>query len=251
MIRIVSCVPSLTELIFHLSPEQLVGRTTFCIHPPEIKSVDKIGGTKNLNISKILSLQPDWVICTKEENEKEQVVELANSQNVLVFDIKNLNDALEAILKIGEISQSTSKAGQLIADIKNERALYKKASAKRAIYLIWQNPWMTVGNDTYIHHMMNEAGFDNVFSDTTRYPEIDLETEIGKRKPEVILLSSEPFPFKTRHSLDLSNRFPEINTLLVDGTYFSWYGSRIKEAYSYFSHHFSTLKPQSANNKFT
>lgn len=230
--RVVSLVPSLSELVYYLQPEALVGRTRFCVYPTEIVQVDRIGGTKNVNITAVEKLRPDLILASKEENIREQVEALAANTRVEVFDIKNIEDALGAISQIGELLNEPVKALRLTEEINLKRAQFKQKALGEAVYLIWQKPWMTVGGDTYIHAMMEEAGFTNVFQSTTRYPTLTLE-ELVASQPRFLLLSSEPYPFQESDQAFFRKMLPNTHVLRVDGTYFSWYGSRLSQFYPY------------------
>jgi ABC-type Fe3+-hydroxamate transport system substrate-binding protein len=235
-LNIVSLVPSLTELLFHLGLEdQIVGRTKFCIHPSDkVTSIPKIGGTKNINIQKIIDLKPDLIIANKEENTKADIEILKQSCKVHVTEIANFKQAIFAIDDIGLMTNTADKATSIIEEIEelfsNLKPTLKKA---KVCYLIWQKPYMSIGNDTYIHSMLEICGFENICKDHTRYPELTLE-EIKSRQPDYIFLSSEPFPFKQQHIDELQVHFPECKILLVDGEYFSWYGNRMIDAAKYF-----------------
>lgn len=236
--RIVSLVPSQTELLYTLGlNERVVGITKFCVHPEEwFRSKQRIGGTKNINIDKILSLQPDLVIANKEENVKDQVEALAKRVPVLVTDINNLQQALGMIRDIGEITRTEEKAGELIEAIgKNFKALADEVPVekKTCAYLIWKDPYMTVGHDTFIHHMLQYCGFTNAFEHLARYPEVSV-ADMRAKGCEYILLSSEPYPFAEKHIHELNRELPQSKIILVDGEMFSWYGSRLLEAAEYF-----------------
>ncbi|MFT4536885.1 MAG: ABC-type Fe3+-hydroxamate transport system substrate-binding protein [Saprospiraceae bacterium] len=234
--KIVSLVPSLTELLFHLGLEEMiVGRTKFCIHPAEkVKIVPKIGGTKNVNIQKVLDLKPDLVLANKEENTKSDIEALKQNCNVHVTEIENFKQAIFAIDDIGLMTNTAVKATTLIEEIEASFSQLKPKLQKAKIcYLIWQKPYMSIGNDTYIHDMLEICGFENICKDQTRYPELTLE-DIKSRQPNYIFLSSEPFPFKQVHIDELKDQMPNCKILLVDGEYFSWYGSRMVGAAQYF-----------------
>ena len=234
--KIVSLVPSLTELLFHLGLEnQIVGRTKFCIHPKsEVKTVPKIGGTKNVNIQKVIDLKPDLVIANKEENTRSDIEALQQSCNVHVTEISNFKQAIFAIDNIGLITNTAKKTTALIEEIENSFSNLKSNLQKAKVcYLIWQKPYMSIGNDTYIHDMLEICGFDSICKDQTRYPELTLE-DIKSRQPDYIFLSSEPFPFKQLHIDELKAHLPDCKVFLVDGEYFSWYGSRMVGAAQYF-----------------
>ena len=234
--RIISLVPSQTELLYSLGLEtEVVGITKFCVHPAEwLATKTRVGGTKQINIQTIKQLQPDLIIANKEENVKEQIEALASDYPVWISDVNNLNDALQMILSVGTITGKSTKAETLIATIENQFAKLKMPDIKpRVCYLIWQNPYMTVGGDTFISHMLQQAGFENIFAHQLRYPVITLE-ELSTMNYELLLLSSEPYPFSQKHIDELQPLLPGKKILLVDGELFSWYGSRLQYAPEYF-----------------
>lgn len=235
--KIVSLVPSLTELLFHLGLEdQIVGRTKFCIHPSEkVKPVPKIGGTKNVNIQKVLDLKPDLILANKEENTKADIEALRHGCKVHVTEIANYKEAISAMGDIGLMTNSVEQTTSLINEIESAFSLTTPINNKpKVCYLIWQNPYMSIGSDTYIHDMLRICGFNNICSDQTRYPTLNIE-DIQTKRPDYIFLSSEPFPFKQKHIDALQIYLPESKIILVDGEYFSWYGSRMVGAAQYFS----------------
>jgi ABC-type Fe3+-hydroxamate transport system substrate-binding protein len=240
--RIISLVPSQTELLYDLGLDQeIVGITKFCIHPHDkCKTKAKVGGTKNININKINILVPDLIIANKEENDELQIKELIKSYPVWISDIKTLNDAYRMMETVGEMVNRKDKMIALVEQIKleilNNQALQKESTSdvRNAVYLIWRHPYIVVGNDTFINTMVEVAGFTNVFIDKIRYPEITID-QLKERSPHYILLSSEPFPFKEKHQVEFQAEFPDSKVLLVDGEMFSWYGSHLLKAPSYFS----------------
>ncbi len=230
--RIISLVPSLTELLFDLGLEQqIVGRTRFCIHPEDrVNTIPVCGGTKNPNTEKILSLNPDLIIANKEENRKADVEALSDDVEVVVSDISTVEQAIEFIQQVGEkleVQDPSTALTVRILEAFNQRPT--KSSVDTA-YFIWKDPWMTIGNDTYIHDVMVHYGLRNVFEEQTRYPTTTIE-ELVELSPEIVLLSSEPFPFKEKHIQELQSRLPNSNIMLVDGEWFSWYGSRMLPAF--------------------
>ncbi|MCG2613631.1 helical backbone metal receptor [Terrimonas sp. NA20] len=234
--RIISLVPSQTELLADLGlDEAVIGITKFCIHPEKwFRSKTRVGGTKTLDTARIHQLQPDLIIANKEENVKEQVEDLANSFPVWVSDVNDLEDALTMIREIGRITSTTETASKIIAGIRQSfSGLPLYASLRKAAYLIWKDPYMTVGNDTFIHSMLRAAGFENVFGDQTRYPVVDVPG-IQRSGCEYLFLSSEPYPFKQKHIDELQLQLPGVKIMLVDGEMFSWYGSRLLYAAEYF-----------------
>ena len=221
-------VPSLTELLIDLGlSNQIVGRTRFCIHPSnKISTIPNIGGTKNPNIEKIRDLEPDLVITNKEENRKEDVDTIIEFCEVIVTEINTIDDALFWISKLGLTLGKTEESNTLIDQIREHIPIESNLNHIPTAYFIWKDPWMSVGHDTYIHDVMHRFGFRNVFSNQTRYPSITID-ELVILNPKLILLSSEPFPFKEKHIQELMNELPESNIQLVDGEWFSWYGSRM------------------------
>jgi ABC-type Fe3+-hydroxamate transport system substrate-binding protein len=233
--RIISVVPSQTELLFYLGlNEELVGITKFCIHPKnKFKSTTKVGGTKTLNINKIKALKPDLIIANKEENELSQIEELTTFCPVWISDIYNLTGAIDMIEKVGELVGRQNQAKTLSRAIKQQFDDLKIPSLNlRAAYFIWRKPYMIAGKNTFIDSMLQKCGLINAF-EIERYPEV-YPGMITNAKPEIIFLSSEPYPFKERHITEFKTLLPHSIIKLVDGEVFSWYGSRLLEAPLYF-----------------
>ncbi len=237
--RIISLVPSLTELLSDLElDKEIIGITKFCVHPKEwFKSKPRVGGTKKINIEFIHKLNPDLVIANKEENVKEQVEELSKSYSVLITDINSLETAMLAILQIGNLTGRRERSMKMVADTRarfyNLNFHLQDKRKTDAAYLIWKKPYMAAGGGTFINDMMHYCGLRNVFSDVKRYPEITLN-EIKERRCEIVLLSSEPYPFKEKHVGEIKNLLPGVKIVLADGEMFSWYGSRLLKAANYF-----------------
>lgn len=234
--RIVSLVPSQTELLSYLGlDDETIGITRFCIHPPGwYRSKTRIGGTKDLHLEKIKALRPDLVIANKEENNWEQVEEIRKFCPVWTSDVANLHDALEMIREISLLTDRVEQGIRLTEEIDARLSeLFKEYNTISAAYLIWKDPYMTVGGDTFIHDMMRICGLKNIFAQTHRYPEVTVE-EIKERSPRVLLLSSEPYPFREEHIHILSAQLPATKVLLADGEMFSWYGSRLLHSVAYF-----------------
>lgn len=246
-VRIVSLVPSITALLHSLQLEdETVGITKFCIHPIEwYRNKTRIGGTKNVDIEKVTSLQPDLIIANKEENVKAQVDALAINFPVLLTDVNNLEDALEMILRVGKLTHKQQAAEAICNNIKTgfENLQYAQLNTQRipTAYLIWKDPYMTVGGDTYIHDMMQHAGFQNIFANKTRYPEVSI-TAIQQSNCQLLLLSSEPYPFKESHLKEWKEHLPGIQVKLVNGEMFSWYGSMLMDAPHYFEKLLTSIK---------
>lgn len=233
--RIVSLVPSQTELLADLGLEdRVVGVTKFCVHPASWrKEKTIIGGTKQLHLDRIRQLKPDLIIANQEENDREQVEALAQDFPVWVSKVVDLPTALEMIVGVGEATATRTLAEDLALKIKASFAGLEKFPTLSCAYLIWRKPYMVSGGDTFIQAMLEAAGFQNVFGDQDRYPEVSLE-ELAAADPEWILLSSEPFPFREKHLEELSGVCPNAEIRLVDGEMFSWYGSRLLRSADYF-----------------
>ena len=234
--RIISLVPSQTELLFDLGLNQeVIGITKFCVHPQEwFRTKTRIGGTKQVNISLIDSLLPDLIIANKEENTKEDVDALSARYPVWTSDIHTIDEAYEMIRAIGEIVNKAHTAKNIIdRSIAAFSSMDTSPCRSRVCYLIWQDPLMTIGNDTFIHAMLEAAGFINVFAGKQRYPEITPQDLINQT-PDLVFLSSEPFPFQQKHIDKFRQLLPHSKIILVDGEVFSWYGSRMIHAPGYF-----------------
>ncbi len=229
---IVSLVPSITELLFDLGlGDRVVGRTRFCIHPEnKVEDVEIIGGTKNPRVKKIVSLEPDLIIANKEENRKKHIEELEKHTDVHLTNITNLNEALFGIHLIGELCGAEEEAAELLENIQAEMERVPEEPQLSVAYMIWRKPWMTVGGDTYINSVLGHWNLKNVFQEDTRYPEISLNA-IARKNPDLIFLSSEPYPFKEKHINEVKNASPRSNVVLVNGEWFSWYGSRMLPAF--------------------
>ena len=239
--RIISLVHSQTELLFDLGlNKEVIGITKFCIHPDEwFRTKTRIGGTKQLKMDIIHQLQPDLIIANKEENVKEQIEELEKHYPVWISDVNNLADAYEMIDQTGLITNKQQSAHEIINRIKESFSKLETRNSKPATcYLIWQNPYMTAGGDTFIHSMLEAAGFENMYADKTRYPEITIDQlqsrSLSGAGCQLLFLSSEPFPFTQKHIDELQPLLPNTSIILVDGEMFSWYGSRMQYAPEYF-----------------
>lgn len=237
--RIISLVPSQTELLFDLGLEtEVVGITKFCLHPAHwFQEKKRVGGTKTLHFQKIADLKPDLIIGNKEENTREQIEVLAEQYPVWMSDVLDLNSALEMIDNIGKLTNRSAKAEVIARDISTGFAglaemVRPQPRRIKVAYLIWRKPFMAAASDTFIQDMLNKAGFDNVFTHLTRYPEISIES-LQAAAPDLILLSSEPYPFQEKHIREIQDYCPDSRVMLVDGEMFSWYGSRLLKAAGY------------------
>jgi ABC-type Fe3+-hydroxamate transport system substrate-binding protein len=231
--RIVCLVPSITELLCDLGlQDKIVGITKFCVHPESCyQSKVRIGGTKDFDIEAIRLLNPDIIIANKEENQKDLLITLKKYFPVWISDIETTEQALEMIEMLGVVFKRTIEANDMIKKINfNFDRIESPDKEIYAAYLIWKKPYMSINSNTYIHHLLDKCGIKNVFSASpSRYPKISEEL-LQKSKPDVIFLSSEPYPFKEKHFAELQEICPNARIFLVDGEMFSWYGSRMLKA---------------------
>lgn len=235
--RIVSLVPSQTELLFDLGlAEKVVGVTKFCIHPTEARTkAVVVGGTKNFDFEKINALKPDLIIGNKEENYQLGIDQLAAKYPVWLSDITNLSEALDMIRRVGFIVGAKHEAQLLVNNISNSFTInYDKQALVSAAYFIWRKPYMVAATGTFIDDLLHRAGFANVFADQSRYPEITAG-QLAAAAPERILLSSEPYPFGDKHMAEFREICPAATVQVVDGELFSWYGSRLRKSAAYLS----------------
>ena len=242
--RIVSVVPSQTELLYDLGLDlEVAGITKFCVHPSLwYRSKQRVGGTKKLDLDLIRRLEPDLIIANKEENEKDQVLALQDQFPVWTSDIPNLDAALEMIEQVGLITNRIMEASRINDSIKKAFSHITPVTPPvHTAYLVWQEPYMTIGGDTFIHDMMARAGFTNIFGDKNRYPEIRLN-ELKGRGCDLLLLSSQPFPFSEKHAARFRELLPGVQIELVGGEMFSWYGSRLIKSPGYLNRIIDKIK---------
>ena len=232
--RIVSLVPSQTELLVDLGAEaDIVGVTKFCVHPPELKRTKTVvGGTKDFKIDVVLALKPDLVVANKEENPRPAMERLAESLPTYVSDVSDPDSSAAMIRDLGALLGRDLAADAWCAWMDDARSRLRQAveayPGRRALYLMWKGPYMAAGVDTFISAMMGELNLENALRDrakNTRYPALSVE-DIRTLHPDVVLLSSEPFPFGENHRRELAEELPGTPLVLVDGEPFSWYGTR-------------------------
>lgn len=234
--RIISLVPSITELLATLKlDEETIGITKFCVHPQSwFQQKQRIGGTKNISTGVIHQLNPDLIIANKEENDRLQIEELAKHYPVWVTEVNNIESALEMMDDIGTITNRKDEAQILIDQIQDKIQNFSKSitfSNQKVAYVIWKEPLMIAGKDTYINSMLTILGLKNIATEN-RYPTINLES-IPATGSELVFLSSEPYPFKEKDILHFQAGLPNCKIILVDGEMFSWYGSRMLHAFPY------------------
>jgi iron complex transport system substrate-binding protein len=238
--RIVSLVPSQTELLYDLGLEDsIVGITKFCVHPVHFKSTKRIvGGTKQVKIDKIRELQPDIIIANKEENTKEIVDELSRICPVWVTNIITIEDNLQMISDFGHLFNKRTEAQKWIDKLnfayQDFQHFINDQPIKKVAYFIWANPYMVAGKETFINELLKLNHYQNIYEEKGRYPEIELKKIRMEGDPDLVFLSSEPFPFKDEHAFEIGRFTHHAKTIFVDGEYFSWHGSRLVEAFEYF-----------------
>lgn len=228
--RIISLVPSITELLHYLKlNNRVVGITKFCIKPSDWHNVKtRVGGTKNINLDKIKQLNPDLIIANKEENTKKDIELISKIFPVWISDINSYEDAIVGIKNIANICNKRKEGNLLINNIENKKNNYKfkkNNKNKKVLYLIWKKPYMAVGKNTYINDIINKLGYQNCYNQK-RYKEISIDNII-ELSPDFLFLSSEPYPFKENDLIELQEKLPNTKCKLVDGELFSWYGSRL------------------------
>ncbi len=238
--RIVSLVPSQTELLYDLGlAEKIVGITKFCVHPFHLKPTKTIvGGTKKVKYDKIEALQPDIILCNKEENTKEIVETLEKIAPVHVSDVKTVEDSVEMIEQYGVLFNYRTEALKIIQKIRfghdDFKSFMQGRPPRKCAYFIWRDPWMVAGDDTFIDYLLQLNHFENIYAEKGRYPEIELKKIRLEGDPELVLFSSEPYPFKDEHAFEVGRFTHHGKVVFVDGEMFSWYGSRLTKAFDYF-----------------
>lgn len=212
---------------------EVIGITKFCVHPEHWrKSKVIVGGTKTPDLDKIRALKPDLILGNKEENERATIEALAKEFRVWMSEIYTVEDAIRMIETVGRMTGKYSESMALASRIRDGFGALRQLSPYRTLYLIWHNPWMGVASRTFIHDMIRRTGLINVLASQTRYPELS-EAQIQELNPELILLPSEPYPFRDKHVDQLQRLLPNARIRAVDGEMFSWYGSRLPKAIDY------------------
>lgn len=249
--RIVSLVPSLTELLCQLGlRDRLVGRTGFCIHPRDaLRDVPRIGGTKDVDIERVRTLSPTHVVVNVDENEKPTVDRIAElGPEIIVTHPITVDDNLALVESFGE-RFGVRDAALRIAERQREamhRLRTRRFTPVDVLYLIWKDPWMSIGRDTFIASMLAQVGLRSVIEDAEpRYPELTLR-QIAGSGARAVLLSSEPYRFGDAHCAALHEELARLRPdatdragprapacVTIDGEMTSWYGSRAIEGLNY------------------
>lgn len=217
----------------------IVGITKFCVHPYHLKQTKTVvGGTKNIHLEKIKQLQPDFILCNKEENTKEIVEQCEQIATTHVSEIYNIQDSIDLIKTYGELLSCRTEASKIIEKINfnlnNFNAFIADKEVLKVAYFIWRKPWMVAANNTFIDYLLELNKFENIYKDKERYPEVEIKNMHLEGNPDLLFLSSEPFPFKEEHALELGKCTHHAKTIFVDGEMFSWFGSRLIKAFDYF-----------------
>ncbi|MBD7908963.1 ABC transporter substrate-binding protein [Sporosarcina gallistercoris] len=238
--RIVSLCPGITDTLFALElQEEVVGRTRFCIHPsPAVLTVEAVAGTKDIKLDAILQLKPDLIIAEKEENTREIVEALEQHLPVYVAEVQCVQEAYQMIEDIGDVTDRRDQALNLITEIQEGFHSLQGLTSGSAMYVIWKKPYMVAGRTTYIDSLLETLGFSNpskVFPG--RYPELTTH-DFQSANPDLVLLASEPYPFKEKHMPEFQDILPHATILPIDGEMF-WYGPRMLDAASYFKERLS------------
>ena len=239
--RIISLVPSLTELLHDMSLEpQILGVTKYCVHPIHYRITKTlVGGTKKVKYKEISALNPDFILCSKEENTPEMLAELEKIAPVYVSDVNSFEEALDLIKKLGIILNRRTEANHIIDRINfkyNEfRASIKDKEIIRVAYFIWADPLMVAGSNTFINDMLRICKFENGYANKKeRYPVIKPKRMHVLANPKLLLFSSEPHDFTDEEVYDVLRSTKKTLTMYVDGEYFAWYGSRLVKAFEHF-----------------
>ncbi len=229
--RIISLVPSQTQFLHYLGlEEEVVGITKFCIHPKEwFETKTRVGGTKNVNVERVRALQPDFIIANKEENTLADIQLLKEIAPVYLSDVNTKEQAYDMMLTLSRIFDKEQQTQEMIDAIELRRSQLELIPFTY-LYFMWKDPYFTVGPNTFIHHWIGEFGGVNV-QQTERYPEYDFSQNDS---PDVVFISTEPFPFSAEHIPFFETQFPSSKITIVDGEMASWYGNKMEEATSYF-----------------
>lgn len=238
--RIISLVPSQTELLCELALEnELVGITNFCVHPFHLKATKYIvGGTKKVDFEKIKALNPDFILCNKEENTYDFLRELEQIAPTYFSDIITIQDSLDFIKDLGYLLNRRTESANLIERIEFKLSDFKTFIAekptRKVAYFIWAKPWMVAGNDTYINEILALNKFENIYASMSRYPKVEINKIRHDGDPDIVFLSSEPFKFSDDHAFEIATYTNRSITVFADGELFSWFGSRLLIAFDYF-----------------
>lgn len=232
--RIVSLVPSITELLFDLElGEQVVGRTSFCVHPADkVKAVPTVGTPKKPDLAKLRELAPTHVLVSIDETTRDLSRSLRDFvPNIVVTHPIVPRDNLDLYRLVGGIFNRVSKAEGLCYDFENAfRAVATFAPRlpeRRVLYLVWKDPWMAVSRNTYIGRMLDLVRWRSLIDDPkVRYPQVEMAKVI--KDADIVFLATEPYRFGGADIDALKKTFDCKGKVVrsIDGALVSWYGSR-------------------------
>lgn len=238
--RVVSLVPSQTELLCDLALEnEVVGITRYCVHPYHLKSTKTIvGGTKKIDVERIKSLKPDFILCNKEENMYDFLPKLESIAPIYFSDVNTIEDSISLIKDLGKILNRRTESNNLIEKLNFKlndfKSFIENQPVRKVAYFIWGKPYMVAANDTFINEMLKLNKFENIYAFMSRYPKVEIDAIRYNGDPDVIILSSEPFPFKDHHAFEIGSYTNRAATVFADGEMFSWFGSRMLKSFDYF-----------------
>jgi ABC-type Fe3+-hydroxamate transport system substrate-binding protein len=257
---VVSLVPNWTETLFDLglTGEEILGRTDYCIHPRDrVEDIEKVGGPRDPNVERIFELDPDLIVVDREENRKEDVERIDRHwrpSRVFATGPITVNEALNDVERFGLLFNARNRARELIENVRSLVARVVRKDRGTAAYLVWQDPLIVASRETYIGDVLEILGYKNVFDSSTLkdlrpkgrmgYPVVTVDLLVH-HTPDAIFLSTEPFPFRRKDVDRLRSRLHHIDAeyaervdiQIVNGEYFSWYGSRMFHAFRYFVTH--------------
>lgn len=231
--RIISLCPGITETLFEIGLEnEIAGRTRYCKYPVAAQEIPAVAGTKDLKLEKIHEVKPDLIIMEKEENTKEMVEMLEQYYPVYVAEVQTIDNAYRMITDMGRLTDRKQKADTLADSIRSAFAGLPALPAARVAYVIWKKPYMVAGRDTYINSLLQRIGFVTPFAGSTdRYPTVT-EMQFKEENLDLVLLSSEPYPFKEKQQREFQEMLPGTSIQLIDGEMF-WYGARMLKSAPY------------------
>jgi ABC-type Fe3+-hydroxamate transport system substrate-binding protein len=229
--RVVSLVPSLTEAVAASGPGLIVGATDWCTHPAEL-AADRVGGTKNPDVARIVALRPDVVLANEEENRAADLAALREAGlAVWVTEIRTLDQAFRSLDRMLAVACGLERPAWLDAAEAAWAAVDASAPGtrppRRAVIPIWRRPWMVVGRDTFTGDVLRRLGIANVYAEhPERYPAIALD-ELRAQGADLVVLPDEPYAFSAG---DGPEAFPGLPAALVSGRHLTWYGPSLGEA---------------------
>lgn len=260
-LRIVSLVPSLTHMVCDFGlKSSVIGCTTFCIDPPDLRrTAVNIGGTKNPDLDKIASLKPTHILVNEEENKPEHILACEALAPTLRTFPKSPQDVPDLLRQVGTWLARGDEGESWACRVERglmrlrERRQEAPLEKNKYLYMIWKEPYMAVSDDTYIAAMLRLIGLDNVAHHIVRYPTLTVP-DMRERSPDIVFLSSEPYPFRERDILALKAQWSDASVPTgetrdnlpifrkIDGKLLSWYGTMTAQGLEYLANLFSDLR---------